>query len=67
VKYLTIYFFIQEAHIPIDMVAGTGIGAFMGALFCADSDINTITQKAQEWLQVCSFYCYFCVMYYSFI
>ncbi|XP_037047391.1 neuropathy target esterase sws isoform X4 [Bradysia coprophila] len=40
---------IQEAGIPIDMVGGVSIGAFMGALWCVDRNIATVTQKAREW------------------
>lgn len=43
---------IQEAGIPIDMVGGVSIGAFMGALWCRDRDITTMTQKAREWARV---------------
>lgn len=44
---------IQEAGIPIDMVGGVSIGAFMGALWCAHRNIATVTQKAREWSKVC--------------
>ncbi|GJQ73889.1 putative phospholipase B [Trypoxylus dichotomus] len=40
---------IQEAGIPIDMVGGVSIGAFMGALWCQERNITTVTQKAREW------------------
>ncbi|XP_050355897.1 neuropathy target esterase sws isoform X2 [Nymphalis io] len=40
---------IQEAGIPIDMVGGVSIGAFMGALWCMERNITTVTQKAREW------------------
>ncbi|XP_015840327.1 neuropathy target esterase sws isoform X2 [Tribolium castaneum] len=40
---------IQEAGIPIDMVGGVSIGAFMGALWCRERNITTTTQKAREW------------------
>lgn len=43
---------IQEAGIPIDMVGGVSIGAFMGALFCAEKNITTVTQKARAWCNV---------------
>lgn len=43
---------IQEAGIPIDMVGGVSIGAFMGALWCVDRNIATVTQKAREWSKV---------------
>ncbi|KMZ08688.1 neuropathy target esterase sws isoform X3 [Drosophila simulans] len=40
---------IQEAGIPVDMVGGVSIGALMGALWCSDRNITTVTQKAREW------------------
>lgn len=43
---------MQEAGIPIDMVGGVSIGAFMGALWCAERNITTVTQKAREWAKV---------------
>lgn len=46
---------IQEAGIPIDMVGGVSIGAFMGALWCSEKNITTVTQKAREWSKVLKF------------
>lgn len=43
---------IQEAGIPIDMVGGVSIGALMGALWCSEKNITTMTQKAREWSKV---------------
>lgn len=43
---------IQEAGIPVDMVGGVSIGAFMGALWCAERNIASVTQKAREWSKV---------------
>lgn len=43
---------IQEAGIPIDMVGGVSIGALMGALWCAERNITTVTQQAREWCKV---------------
>ncbi|XP_017770079.1 PREDICTED: neuropathy target esterase sws isoform X1 [Nicrophorus vespilloides] len=40
---------IIEAGIPIDMVGGVSIGAFMGALWCKERNITTVTQMAREW------------------
>ncbi|EDW78358.2 uncharacterized protein Dwil_GK16217, isoform C [Drosophila willistoni] len=40
---------IQEAGIPIDMVGGVSIGALMGALWCSERNITTVTQKARQW------------------
>lgn len=35
------------------MVGGVSIGAFMGALWCQERNITTVTQKAREWAKVC--------------
>lgn len=43
---------VIEAGIPIDMVGGVSIGAFMGALWCMEKNITTTTQKAREWSRV---------------
>lgn len=43
---------IQDAGIPIDMVGGVSIGAFMGALYCCERNTATVTQKAREWSKV---------------
>lgn len=37
------------------MVGGVSIGAFMGALWCQERNITTVTQKAREWSKVTSF------------
>lgn len=47
---------IQEAGIPIDMVGGVSIGALMGALWCSERNITTVTQKAREWSKVTHYY-----------
>lgn len=43
---------IQDAGIPVDMVGGVSIGAFMGALYCLERNTTTLTQKAREWSKV---------------
>ncbi|KAF7495700.1 Neuropathy target esterase sws [Sarcoptes scabiei] len=40
---------INEAGLPIDMVGGVSIGAFMGALWCMENNLTTFIQKAQSW------------------
>lgn len=44
--------FLQEVGIPIDMVAGVSIGAFIGALYALEKDVTRVTQKAREWSMV---------------
>lgn len=43
---------IQEAGIPIDMVGGVSIGAFMSGLYAMERNLVTVTQKAREWSKV---------------
>ena len=41
---------MQEAGIPIDIVGGTSIGSFMGALWAEEfRNIPRFTQRAREW------------------
>lgn len=37
-----------EAGIPIDMVGGVSIGAFMGALYCQEMDLDKFVGKARQ-------------------
>ncbi|XP_033734724.1 neuropathy target esterase-like isoform X5 [Pecten maximus] len=38
-----------EAGIPIDMVGGTSMGAFIGAVWCDEVNVARLTQKTREW------------------
>lgn len=40
---------IMEAGIPIDMIGGVSIGAFMGALWAQENDLTAVIQKARDW------------------
>lgn len=40
---------IQEAKIPIDMIGGVSIGAFMGALWAQEIELTRVTQLAKDW------------------
>lgn len=40
---------IREAGIPIDMIGGVSIGAFMGALWAQETDLTPVTQIARNW------------------
>ncbi|KAL3874288.1 hypothetical protein ACJMK2_037327 [Sinanodonta woodiana] len=40
---------LKEANIPIDMVGGTSMGAFIGALWCEERDYTRFVQRAREW------------------
>ncbi|XP_065829551.1 patatin-like phospholipase domain-containing protein 7 [Oscarella lobularis] len=39
----------DELKIPFDIVGGTSIGAFIGALYCENQDIETVRTKAKKW------------------
>ncbi|XP_055349983.1 patatin-like phospholipase domain-containing protein 7 isoform X2 [Paramacrobiotus metropolitanus] len=38
-----------EAGVPIDMVGGTSIGSFMGALWCEERNLTRFVQRARAW------------------
>ena len=35
--------------VPIDIVAGTSIGAFVGALYCEERDAEKVERRGREW------------------
>lgn len=43
------------------MVGGTSIGAFMGALYCIDSDLDAFETKARQFSDVRLFLTSFCL------
>ena len=43
---------MTEAKIPIDIVGGTSIGAFMGALWCEEVNYTRLVQRGREWSMV---------------
>lgn len=43
-----------EADIPIDMIGGTSIGSFMGALWAEENSYDKFQQRAYEWSMVCT-------------
>uniref|UniRef100_A0AAX7T5E0 lysophospholipase n=1 Tax=Astatotilapia calliptera TaxID=8154 RepID=A0AAX7T5E0_ASTCA len=40
---------LNEAGIPVDMVGGTSIGSFMGALYAEEKSISRMRVRAHEW------------------
>ncbi|XP_029470328.1 patatin-like phospholipase domain-containing protein 7 isoform X3 [Rhinatrema bivittatum] len=40
---------LMESGIPIDLIGGTSIGAFMGALYAEERSYNRVRIKAREW------------------
>ncbi|XP_064616209.1 patatin-like phospholipase domain-containing protein 7 [Liolophura sinensis] len=40
---------MMDSGIPIDMVGGTSMGAFIGALWCEERRIAQFAQRAREW------------------
>ncbi|NWT48190.1 PLPL6 esterase, partial [Chroicocephalus maculipennis] len=45
---------MEESGIPIDMVGGTSIGAFIGALYAEERSAVRTKQRAREWAKVAS-------------
>lgn len=43
---------MEEAGIPIDIVGGTSIGAFIGALYAEERSAVRTKQRAREWSKV---------------
>lgn len=44
---------MEEAGIPIDLVGGTSIGSFIGALYAEERSAVRVKQRAREWSKVC--------------
>jgi lysophospholipid hydrolase len=44
-----------EANIPIDMIGGTSIGSFMGALWAEENNFENFQRRAREWAMVNSY------------
>jgi len=43
---------LNEAGIPIDIIGGTSIGSFMGALWAEETNFTRFKQRAREWCRV---------------
>lgn len=43
---------MEEAGIPIDIVGGTSIGSFIGALYAEERTAVRTKQRAREWSKV---------------
>lgn len=43
---------LMEYGIPVDMVGGTSIGAFMGALYSEERNYSQIRIRAKQWAEV---------------
>jgi lysophospholipid hydrolase len=46
---------MHEAGIPIDLIGGTSIGAFMGALWADELNIKGYIDRSSAWCKVTSF------------
>lgn len=40
---------LREANIPIDMIGGTSIGSFIGALYADELDYDKMDERAKKW------------------
>lgn len=47
---------LNEVGIPVDMVGGTSIGSFMGALYAEEKSSSRMRVRAHEWAMVCGCY-----------
>lgn len=43
---------MEEAGIPIDIVGGTSIGSFIGALYAEERSAVRTKQRSKEWSKV---------------
>lgn len=43
---------LAECGIPVDMIGGTSIGAFMGALFAEERSYSQMRIRAKQWAEV---------------
>lgn len=43
---------LAESGIPVDMVGGTSIGAFMGALYSEERNYSQMRIRATQWAEV---------------
>lgn len=43
---------LVECGIPVDMVGGTSIGAFMGALYSEERSCSQMRIRAKQWAEV---------------
>lgn len=42
---------MKDFGVPIDIVGGVSIGSFIGALYCENPDLATLTQRARDWFK----------------
>lgn len=45
---------LEEAGVPVDLVGGTSIGSFIGALYAEERSASRTKQRAREWAKVCA-------------
>ena len=43
------YYVLYVLGVPVDIIAGTSIGAFVGALYCEERDAEKVERRAREW------------------
>ena len=43
---------LKEAQIPIDMIGGTSIGSFMGALYAEELNVDSFEKRARTFANV---------------
>ena len=58
---------MHEAGIPIDLIGGTSIGAFMGALWADELNVKGYIERSRDWCKVIFFlhieyFSYICII-----
>ena len=43
---------MYEAGVPVDIVAGVSIGAFIGGIYCGTQQPDTVSKRAKGWFMV---------------
>lgn len=47
---------MEEAGLPIDLIGGTSIGSFIGALYAEERSAVRTKQRAREWAKVSKYW-----------
>lgn len=45
----SLHLYVVIAGVPVDIIAGTSIGSFVGALYCEERDADKVERRSREW------------------